>query len=123
MFTCLRLLSRPLLCSVPPSLLRSILRSLPPWTALPLVAIPLVALTGCTTPQQRAAQAQAEVEQMMVTYGPACSRLGYANESDQWRTCILNLNARDEMQRYDSSYYAGYGSGFGRWGGWWGPRW
>jgi hypothetical protein len=104
MVTCLRLLSRPL----------------SRWTSLPLAAISLIALAGCTTPQQRAAQAQAEVEQMMVTYGPACSRIGYANQSDQWRTCILNLNARDELQRYDSHYYAGYG--YGRWGGW-GPRW
>jgi hypothetical protein len=114
MVTCLRLLSRPLS--------RSLMRSLSRWVSLPLAAVPLLALTACTTPQQRAAQAQAEVEQMMVTYGPACSRLGYANDSDQWRTCILNLNARDELQRYDSHYYAG--AGYGRWGGgWWGSRW
>lgn len=110
MVTRLRLPSKPLLCS----LLRRM--------SLPLAAVPLLALTACSTPQQRAVQAQAEVEQMMATYGPACSRLGYANNSDQWRTCILNLNARDEMQRYDSPYYAGYG--YGRWGGGrWGSRW
>jgi hypothetical protein len=48
------------------------------------------------------------------------SRLGYAKQSDQWRTCIINLNARDELQRYDSHYYAGYGTAAGAV---WGPRW
>lgn len=88
--------------------------------APPLAAAALLALTACSTPQERAAQAQAEIEQMMAVYGPACTRLGYANGSDQWRNCILSLNARDELQHY--APYPYYGWGTGRWASW-GPYW
>jgi hypothetical protein len=95
------------------------MRSVPRSTRLCVPALLAVLLAGCATPQERAAQKQAEVEQMMQVYGPACSRLGYNAGSDQWRACVLNLNAQDEMQRYGpSSYYPGYYPG--RWrGGWW----
>jgi len=54
-----------------------------------------VLLTGCATPAERAAQVQREVEEMIQVYGPACERLGFRNDSDEWRNCILRLNARD----------------------------
>jgi hypothetical protein len=83
---------------------------------LPLAALLLVA---CTTPQQRAAQKQAEMEQMMVVYGPACARLGYAPNSDQWRSCILNLSTKDQLNYGPYPYYPwGYSHG-----GSWGPYW
>lgn len=91
---------------------------------LPVPLLALLALSACSTPQQRAAQAQADVEHMMVVYGPACTRLGYTAGSDPWRSCVLSLSAKDDLQRYGSAphYYAGYG--MGRWpGGWWGPYW
>ncbi|WP_296943814.1 hypothetical protein [uncultured Massilia sp.] len=84
----------------------------------------LLSLAACTTPQERAAQVQAQVERMMVVYGPACTRLGYAAGSDPWRNCVLNLSAKDDLPRYgpDPYYHAGWG--MGRWpGGWWGPYW
>lgn len=80
-----------------------------------------VLLTACSTPQQRAQQMQADAERMMVTYGPACSRLGYADNSDPWRNCVIQLSTRDEMQRYSYPGYSGYYGGFGR--GYWGPYW
>ena len=85
--------------------------------ALLLVA---VATAACSTPQERAAQKQAEMASMMATYGPACSRLGYAVDSDPWRSCILSLSTKDDLQRYGSGpgYYPGYWRG-----GYWGPRW
>ena len=89
-----------------------------------LLPVAVLALPACSTPQQRAAQAQADVEHMMVVYGPACTRLGYTAGSDPWRSCVLSLSAKDDLQRYGSAphYYAGYG--MGRWpGGWWGPYW
>ena len=52
-------------------------------------------LTGCATPAERAAQIQREVDEMIVVYGPGCERLGYANGTDEWRSCILRLSARD----------------------------
>jgi hypothetical protein len=79
-----------------------------------------VAAAACTTPQERAAQKQAEMANMMAVYGPACSRLGYAVDSDPWRSCILSLSAQDDLQRYGSGpgYYPGYWRG-----GYWGHRW
>ena len=50
-------------------------------------------LTGCATPAERAAQIQREVDEMIVVYGPGCERLGYANGTDEWRSCILRLSA------------------------------
>ncbi|WP_082439499.1 MULTISPECIES: hypothetical protein [unclassified Massilia] len=79
-----------------------------------------LAASACSTPQERAAQKQAEMANMMTIYGPACSRLGYAVDSDQWRNCILSLSAKDELVRYGSSpgYYPGYWRG-GYWGHYW----
>jgi hypothetical protein len=77
-------------------------------------------LSACSTPQERAARKQAEVEQMMVEYGPACVRLGYTPATDPWRNCVLQLNGRDELLRYQSSpgYYGGWGPGYWRGAGW-----
>lgn len=97
--------------------MRPLIRYLSPL----LVALPALVLTGCATPQERAAQKQAEAEQMMAIYGPACSRLGYATGSDPWRNCIVNLSTKDEVQRYGpygpGGYYPGRWRG-GFWGGW-----
>lgn len=85
------------------------------------LTLPLVAalLAGCATPQQMAAQKQAEMEQMIAVYGPACGRLGYPANSDQWRSCVLQLSTKDDLQRYPGYPY--YGP---RWhGGYWGPYW
>lgn len=81
-----------------------------------------LALGGCATPEQRAAEMQAEMSRMMVIYGPACGKLGYAANSDQWRNCVLQLSAKEDAERYGyPHYYAGYGRS--RWGigGMWGP--
>jgi hypothetical protein len=94
-----------------------------------LAVLGMLLLAGCSTPQERAARRQAEVEveveQMMVEYGPACGRLGYAPNTDPWRACILQLNARDDLQRYQMSpgYYGGWGPGYWNGGGWWRPIW
>jgi hypothetical protein len=66
----------------------------PVFAALAIVA----ALAGCATPEQRAAQWQAEVDQMITVYGPACEKLGYKPDSDPWRECLLRLSARDERR-------------------------
>ena len=87
---------------------------------LPLLLAALL-LPACTTPQQRAAQAQAEMEENIAVYGPACSRLGYPVNSNQWRGCILNLATRDDLQRYSSypAFHSGWGPGYWRWGPYW----
>lgn len=83
----------------------------------------LCSLGACTTPEQRAAQASEDVEQMMAVYGPACMRLGYAASSDPWRACVLNLSTKHDLQRAGSSPgYYGWGPGW-RPNGWWGPGW
>ena len=39
------------------------------------------------------------MNEMMFVYGPACARLGYASNSDQWRNCVLQLSAKEEAAR------------------------
>lgn len=60
-------------------------------------------IAGCATPAQRAAEMQAEVDEMIVVYGPACEKLGFRNASDPWRSCILGLNAQKARERYLST--------------------
>lgn len=79
-------------------------------------------LAACSTPQQRAERMQAEMAELMTIYGPACSRLGYAQNSDQWRHCVLQLSTREEL-RQAPSYYGGWGARHWRGGGYWGPYW
>jgi len=89
-----------------------------------VVALALaLALSACATPQDRTAQAQADVDRMMTIYGPACARLGYAAQSDAWRSCVIGLSAKYDLQHYGPppGYY-GWGPGYWR-GGWWGPYW
>jgi hypothetical protein len=94
------------------------LAAIPALTLMPTL---MLALVACTTPQERAAQAQAEAAQMMTIYGPACIRLGYAAESDAWRNCVIALSAKYDLQHYGppGGYY---GPGYWR-GGWWDPYW
>jgi uncharacterized membrane protein len=97
--------------------LHPLLRSVPLAAALAALG----ALAACTTPEQRAAHKQAEVEEMMVVYGPACQRLGYAPNSDPWRNCVLQLNVQDDLLRYQMSpSYScnGWGPGYWRGGCW-----
>jgi hypothetical protein len=93
----------------------------------PVATVLCLAITtaACSTPQERAAQKQAEAADMMTIYGPACARLGYAANSDAWRNCVVNLSTKDDLQRYGAGpgYYAGWGPGYWRGAGYWGPYW
>jgi hypothetical protein len=60
----------------------------------------ILLVAGCATPTERAAQLVGEIEEMIQHYGPACEKLGYKNDSDPWRDCILQLNARDNVRNY-----------------------
>lgn len=84
---------------------------------LPLTLAALL-LAACSTPQERAAYQQQQADEMVIVYGPACQRLGYTQNTDQWRACILNLSAKDEMRTYLSYPYY-YGDGPGYWHGYW----
>lgn len=64
------------------------------------------ALAACATPQERAAQIQADVDRMIVTYGPGCERLGYKPNEDKWRDCVLRLSARDERRYHSRPLYS-----------------
>jgi uncharacterized lipoprotein YajG len=87
---------------------------------LPLTLAALL-LAGCSTPQERAAYQQAQAAEMMTVYGPACTRLGYTPNTDQWRACLLSLSTKDDL-RNSISYPYYYGPGYYRGGGW-GPYW
>jgi hypothetical protein len=64
----------------------------------------IAALAGCATPTpaERSAQMQKEVDEMILVYGPACEKLGYRPDSDQWRECILKLNASKALETYST---------------------
>ena len=83
---------------------------------LAFMSLALAALTACTTPAQRAAELAAETEQMIQLYGPSCDRLGYAAQSDAWRSCVLQMSILDNT-RYGYPYYSSYPYG-GVWYGW-----
>ena len=91
---------------------------------LPCLSCLALVAAACSTPQDRAAQKEAEAANMMAMYGPACSRLGYALNSDPWRNCIVTLSTKDDLQRYGPSpgYYPGWGP-YWHGGGYWGPYW
>lgn len=80
---------------------------------------------ACATPEQRAARMQAEMAQSIAIYGPACSQLGYATNSDPWRACVLHLGTREQLEEINNNprFYGGWGSGHWRGGGYWGPYW
>lgn len=61
-----------------------------------LTILLLAAISGCVSQAQRAAAIQAEVDDMIKVYGPACEKLGYAKDTDPWRDCILRLRAHDD---------------------------
>ncbi|NNG22337.1 hypothetical protein [Telluria aromaticivorans] len=78
-----------------------------------LAATTAICLLGCASPQERAQQQQAEMQQMMAEYGPACTQLGYAMNSDPWRECILQSEMRNGGRRggVSTSIFGGWGSG------------
>lgn len=67
-----------------------------------MVSAIFFALAGCTalSPAERSAQMQKEVEEMIQVYGPACEKLGFQPDSNQWRECILNLNTSKTLENY-----------------------
>jgi hypothetical protein len=84
--------------------------------ALMLTAASVFCLLGCTTPQEKALKQQAEMDRMMTEYGPACTQLGYAANSDPWRNCVVQLAAKNDAYRggVSTSIFGSWGS----WGGW-----
>lgn len=64
-----------------------------------LIVLGLASLTGCLSPAERAARVQAEVDEMIQVYGPACEKLGYKRDEDKWRDCVIRLSVKDD-QRY-----------------------
>lgn len=59
----------------------------------------MLAVAGCATPAERAAQVQRDVDEMIRVYGPGCEKLGYKSDSDQWRECVLRLATNDTLAR------------------------
>lgn len=78
-----------------------------------MTAASALCLLGCATPQERAMKQQAEMERMMAEFGPACTQLGYAANSDPWRNCVMQLAAKNEGRRggVSTSIFGGWGSG------------
>ncbi|MEN3364914.1 MAG: hypothetical protein V7606_2188 [Burkholderiales bacterium] len=62
-------------------------------TSLALVAF----LAACASEADLIAQKEREVDQMVRIYGPACTRMGYEPDTNQWRDCVLRLSTRDSL--------------------------
>ena len=59
-----------------------------------------VLMTGCMTTAERAVQMQAEIDEMVAVYGPACEKLGFRASTDPWRNCVLGLSSQKTRERY-----------------------
>ncbi|GAB3465045.1 hypothetical protein GCM10027321_29620 [Massilia terrae] len=57
-------------------------------------------LGGCATQADRAAEQQREVDEMIAVYGPACQKLGYQADTEQWRDCILKMDTKNAIERW-----------------------
>ena len=67
------------------------------------LAIVLVGFaTGCatSTPAERSAKMQKEIDEMIQVYGPACEKLGFKADTDPWRECILRLDTNKALENY-----------------------
>ena len=75
-------------------------------TILRILTVCLALLVaGCVTQEQRTAQVQRDVEEMIRVYGPGCEKLGYKAETDAWRDCVMKLSTKDNLERYNRDYY------------------
>ena len=59
-------------------------------------------VAACASEAELVAQKQSDADRMVRIYGPACERLGYVPDRDQWRNCVLRLNTKDALESYDS---------------------
>jgi hypothetical protein len=78
-----------------------------------LATLSVSCLIGCSTTQERAQKQQVEMDRMIAEFGPGCSKLGYAVNSDPWRNCIVQLAADKGVRQGGVST-----SIFGQWGSW-----
>jgi hypothetical protein len=57
-------------------------------------------LAACASEAELVAQKQRDVDQMVRIYGPACERLGYGPNTNQWRDCVLRLSTKDSLESH-----------------------
>lgn len=69
----------------------------------PILLPLLLALASCATPEQRALQQEQYIDTMITVYGTACEKLGFHRDTDVWRNCVLQLDAKDNFDRYSRS--------------------
>ncbi|HCN88762.1 MAG TPA: hypothetical protein DIT28_06235 [Oxalobacteraceae bacterium] len=81
-----------------------------------ILIVSIILLSGCATPSEQAAQMQREMDRTVVIYGPACEKLGYTVNTDQWRSCVLQLSAKDDVKGYGYYPYPYYGPYYPHWG-------
>lgn len=81
---------------------------------LALAAAMVICAVGCSTPQERARQQQANMTEMIAEYGPSCSQAGYVRDTDPWRSCIVQLGTRHEA---GGGFFTSIFGSWGRWGG------
>ena len=77
------------------------MRNVTPFLLPGLCAATLL-MTGCATmtPAERSARMQQHAEEILQIYGPACEKLGYTKDSNEWRDCVLDMANQEEMKAY-----------------------
>lgn len=83
----------------------------------------LASLLGCSTPQERAQRdaekRQAEMALAVTQYGPACKQVGYTENTDPWRSCVMQQAAANNASKgwlstsIFGSWFGGRGGGAG----------
>lgn len=60
--------------------------------------VPIIAalsLSACATPEQRADEMASYISE---SYGPTCTKLGYAAGSDNHRNCMVSMYQADQVR-------------------------
>jgi len=57
-----------------------------------IILLGVVFLSGCETPQQKAAKFEENFERDVETYGASCEKFGFKRDTDMWRHCVMTAS-------------------------------
>lgn len=66
-----------------------------------MIAVLAAGLSGCVSADTMSQEQQAEVRKFVYTENlkSSCESIGYQRDTDQWRQCIMQLNAQNQQER------------------------
>lgn len=72
--------------------------------AMIVMSMATALLAACGSTQEMTAYGNDPVMALAGEYGPACERMGYGRESNEWRRCIAQSTTRADLARYAQFY-------------------